>query len=127
VKVILSRPQELAAKSLTAIEAILQRTDGEGCRPKSCQFADPRRRTVTEWRDDQETAAFEIKARLARGGFDQVDINAEVFVQARELFAIFDYLMQSAQSRRMGLMREISVRREFAMRVRRVSRTVDGL
>ena len=66
------------------------------------------RRTATEWRDDQ-AAAFEIEARLARGGFDQVDINAEVFVQARELFAMFDQLTQSAQSRRIALLREVSV------------------
>jgi hypothetical protein len=45
--------------------------------------------------------------------------------QAREPFAMFDQLMQSAQS--IGLMREISVRHEFAMRVRRVLRAVDGL
>ena len=84
------------------------------------------RRAASEWRNDQE-AAIEIEARLARGGFDQIDINAEVFVQAREQFAMFDQLMQSAQSRRIGLMREISVRREFARRVRRVIRAADDL
>jgi hypothetical protein len=52
---------------------------------------------------------------------------AEVFVQTCELFAMFDQLMQSAQSRRIGLMREISVRREFTIRERRVLKTVDGL
>ena len=79
------------------------------------------RRTANEWRDDP-AAAKEIEARLHRSGFDNTDINAEVLVQARELFAMFDQLMQSAQSRRIGLMREISVRREFAIRVRRVIR-----
>jgi hypothetical protein len=47
-------------------------------------------------------------------GFDQIDINAEVIVQARALFAMIDQLTQSAQSRRIGLMREISVRRVIA-------------
>jgi hypothetical protein len=42
------------------------------------------------------------------------------------LFVMFDQLMQSAQSRRIGLMREISVRREFAKRVRRVIRAAHG-
>jgi hypothetical protein len=83
-------------------------------------------RAASEWRNDQE-ATIEIEARLARGGFDQIDINAEVFVQAREQFAMFDQLMQSAQSRRIGLMREISVHREFARRVRRVIGAADDL
>jgi hypothetical protein len=67
------------------------------------------RRTVAEWRNDQE-AAIEIEARLERGGFDAIDINAEVFVQARELFDMFDQLMIAAQRRRIGLLREISIR-----------------
>ena len=84
------------------------------------------RRAASEWRNDQE-AAIEIEAWIAGGGFDQIDINAEVFVQAREQFAVFHQLMQPAQSRRIGLMRELSVRREFARRVRRVIRAPDDL
>jgi hypothetical protein len=57
---------------------------------------------------------------LGRGGFDNDDINAELFAQSRELFSMFDQLMQSAQNRRIGLLREISLRREFTTRVRRV-------
>ncbi len=76
------------------------------------------RRTATEWRDDPEAAA-EIEARLDRSGFDQIDINAEVFVQARELFDMFDQLMHAAQRRRIGLLREIGNRREFLNRARR--------
>ena len=79
------------------------------------------RRAAADWRNDQE-AAIEIEARLARGEFDQIDINAEVFVQAREQFVMFDQLMQSAQSQRITLMREVSVGCEFARRVRRVIR-----
>jgi len=77
------------------------------------------RRTAKEWRD-AAGAACEIEARLHRSGFDDIDINAEVFAEAREMFALFDQLMRSAQSRRIGLMREISVRREFSIRVQRV-------
>ena len=83
------------------------------------------RRAATEWRDDSE-AALEIEARLYRSGLDPIAINAEVFVRAREFFVMFDQLMHSAQSRRIGLLREISIRREFAIRVRRVIRA-DGL
>jgi hypothetical protein len=40
---------------------------------------------------------------------------------------MFDQLMQLAQSRRIGLLREISIRREFASRVRRIMRVADSL
>jgi hypothetical protein len=40
---------------------------------------------------------------------------------------MFDQVMQSAQSRRIALLREVSIRREFARRVRRVTRAVDDL
>ena len=80
------------------------------------------RRTAAEWRDDPE-AADEIEARLDRSGFDQIDINAEVFVQARELFDMFDQLIHVAQNRRIGLLREISIRREY---LKRAKRFIDG-
>jgi hypothetical protein len=61
---------------VAAIEAILQRMDGEEMPGEALPMLRTQaRRTATEWRDDQ-AAAFEIEARLARGGFDQVDINA---------------------------------------------------
>src|ERR1700730_11458909 len=66
------------------------------------------RRTASDRRNDQK-ATIEIETRLTRGGFDQIDINAEVIVRARELFAMFDQLTQSAQSRRIALLRDVSV------------------
>ena len=48
-----------------------------------------------------------------------VDINAEVFVQAGELFDMFDQLMIAAQRRRMGLLSGNSIRHEFVRRGRR--------
>jgi hypothetical protein len=108
----------LEAYRVAAIEAILRRLDGEGMPAEAMPMVEMQaKRTANEWRDDRD-AAIEIEARLHQSGFDNIDINAEVFVQARELFAMFDQLMQSAQSRRIGLMREISVRREFSIRVR---------
>jgi hypothetical protein len=110
----------LDAHRITAIEAILQRLDGEGMPAEAMSMVRTQaRRTATEWRDDSE-AALEIESRLYRSGFDPIDINAEVFVQARELFEMFDQLIHLAQSRRIGLLREISIRREFSARVRRV-------
>jgi hypothetical protein len=116
----------LDAHRVAAIEAILQRLDGEGMPSEAMPMVQTRaRRTAAEWRNDQE-AAVEIEARLDRGGFDAIDINAEVFVQARELFDLFDQLMIAAQRRRIGLLREISIRHEFVRRVRRVVRAQDG-
>jgi hypothetical protein len=74
------------------------------------------KRTAAEWRDDRD-AANETEARLRRNKFDYIGINAEAFVQARASFEMFDRLTQLAQSRRIGLLREISLRREFARRV----------
>jgi hypothetical protein len=45
-------------------------------------------------------------------GFDLYAINAEVFLQARESFGLFDELMKSAQHRCISLIREIAARRE---------------
>jgi hypothetical protein len=110
----------LDAHRVTAIEAILQRLDGQGMPVEAMPTVRARaRQTAAEWRDNRE-AAIEIEARLDRTGLDAIDINAEVFVQARELFDMFDQLMIAAQRRRIDLFREISIRREFAGRVRRV-------
>jgi hypothetical protein len=111
----------------TAIEAILRRLDGEGMPAEAMPMVDLHaRRTASEWRDDRD-AASETEARLRRSKFDNIQINAEVFVQARASFEMFDRLTQLAQARRIRLLREISLRREFARRARRVIGTLDGL
>ena len=113
----------LDAHRAVAIGVILQRLDGEGMPAEAMPMVRVQaKRTATEWRDDP-VAAIEIEARLDRSGFDQIDINAEVFVQARELFDMFDQLMHAAQRRRIGVLREIGTRREFLKRARRF---VDG-
>jgi hypothetical protein len=70
------------------------------------------KQNALSWRHDREAAA-EIEARLASHGFDQNMINAEVFVQAREVFLVFESLRISAQQRRIFLLREINGRRSF--------------
>jgi hypothetical protein len=82
------------------------------------------RKERADWRNDPKAAA-EIEARLERSGYGQGD-GADAFVQARELFLMLDQLMHSAQSRRIALPREIGVRREFARRVRRISRAPES-
>ena len=103
----------------TAIEAILRRLDGEGMPAELMPMVDLyAKRSAAEWRDDRD-AASETEARLRRNKFDSIDIYAEVFVQARASFEMFDRLTHLAQTRRIGLLREISLRREFAQRARR--------
>ncbi|WP_409192508.1 hypothetical protein [Bradyrhizobium sp. RDM4] len=58
------------------------------------------------WRIDA-AAATEIDTRLANYGFDQHAINTEVYVQAREMFVLFEGLLNAAQTKRMLLLREI--------------------
>ncbi|MGY3502881.1 hypothetical protein [Bradyrhizobium sp. USDA 4471] len=58
------------------------------------------------WRIDA-AAATEIETRLANYGFDQHAITTEVYVQARETFALFEGLLNAAQTKRILLLREI--------------------
>jgi hypothetical protein len=107
-----------------AIETILQRLDGCGIAAHATQsMLAQTRRNAMQWREDPD-AAVEIEARLKRYGFDAVVINAEVHVQARDQLEMFDVLMQRAQQRRIILLREIGIRREFAKRAERVSEAV---
>jgi hypothetical protein len=98
---------------IDAIVSILQRLDGAGM-PAECSTNVQTRsqRAGVDWRENPE-AASEIEARLERFGFDLSAINAEVFVQAQEAFGLFDRMMQSAQHRRINLLREIAIRRQF--------------
>lgn len=111
----------------SAIEAILRRLDGEGMPAAAMPMVHLQaKRTAAEWRDNRE-AGRETEARLRRSKFENNEINAEVFVQARASFEMFDRLAQMAQARRIGLLREISLRREFARRARRLVGALDNL
>jgi hypothetical protein len=71
------------------------------------------------WRIDA-AAATEIDTRLANYGFDQHAITTEVYVQAREIFVLFEGLLNAAQTKRILLLREIRNQRlaDGAMRQR---------
>lgn len=99
-----------------AIASILQQMDGIGMPSQSRAFVESNsRRNAIEWRDDP-AAASEIEARLAAGGFDTAAVNAEVYLLAQVSFGFFDRLMQSAQSRRKNLLREITGHRVLESR-----------
>jgi hypothetical protein len=121
------KKRTLDAHRTAAIEAILRRLDGAGMPPEGGPMVQMNaRRTAAEWRDDAE-AAVAIEARLHRSGVDSIDINAEMFVQARELFEMFDQLIHFAQNRRIRLLREISSRREFGRRALGAVRALERL
>jgi hypothetical protein len=101
----------LEIQRVDAIASILQRLDGVGMPSQRQTFVQScSRRSSVEWREDS-AAASEIEARLTACGFDAAAINAEVFLLAQIPFGFFDGLMQSAQSRRINLLREITVHR----------------
>jgi hypothetical protein len=105
------REKALEISREAAVESLLQEIDGWGIPPAARKMAQRyTRRNVEQWRDDP-TAAAEIEARLNSKGIDATSINIEVFIQARDLFIMFDSLGHSAQSRRIALLREIHARR----------------
>jgi hypothetical protein len=94
-----------------AIEQSLHRIDLAEIPPETEQVANRHiRRNARDWRTDPQ-AASEIEARLAAYGIDQHAINAESFVQAREIFFLFQALIDTAQMRRVSILREIRFQR----------------
>ncbi|WP_244561260.1 hypothetical protein [Bradyrhizobium canariense] len=96
-----------------AIEMTLRRIDVPGIVP---DFKNDSERYIVQnaldWRLDC-MAADEIEARLASYGFDQHTISVDVYVQAREMFTLFETLMNAAQLRRLFLLKEINTRRRM--------------
>jgi hypothetical protein len=105
------RQKMLKVRRQEAIDAMLQRVDLPGIPYPFRQSArDQTRLNAEQWRTDSVASA-EIENRLAAQGIDEGSVNAEVLIQSRELFIMFDSLMQSAQTRRILLLREINRRR----------------
>jgi hypothetical protein len=71
-----------------AIEALLLQLDGAGIQDDSQRVRRLSRRNAAEWQRDLH-AAGEIEDRLEQVGFDMQAIIAEIFVQAREIIAMF--------------------------------------
>jgi hypothetical protein len=115
------RHKTLESYRQEAIEQALRRID---CAGVPAAYEDTARRytkhNALSWRHDREVAA-EIEARLASYGLDLNMINAEVFVQAREVFFMFESLLNSAQQRRVFLLREINGRRSLPKKFKTIS------
>jgi hypothetical protein len=105
------RQKMLEIRRQDAIDAMLQRLDLPGIPYPFRQSArDQTRLNAEQWRTDPIANA-EIENRLTTHGIDEGSVNAEVLIQSRELFLMFDSLIQSAQTRRILLLREINRRR----------------
>jgi hypothetical protein len=105
------RQKSLEVRRRDAIEAMLRRIDLPGIPQGFLPFARERtKENAEQWRSDPIACA-EIEARLSDQGIDQGSLNAELLVQTSELFMLFDGLIQSAQTRRVLLLREINRRR----------------
>jgi hypothetical protein len=90
-----------------AIEAALRRIDLVGIVPECQDEAEYYTlQNALSWRIDP-IATTEIETRLAAYGFDQQAISTEVYVQAREMFVLFEGLLNAAQTKRVLLLREI--------------------
>jgi hypothetical protein len=90
-----------------AIEAALRRVDMVGIAPEFETEAEYHTlQNGLSWRTDP-MAATEIETRLGAYGFDQRALNTEVYVQAREIFVLFESLLNAAQTKRLLLLREI--------------------
>ena len=67
------------------------------------------RQNAQTWRADPK-AASEIEARLAAHGYDVQTVNVQVYLEAHEIFLAIEALLNSAQNRRLSLLREIDNR-----------------
>lgn len=116
------RQKMLQVRRQDAIEAMLQRIDLAGIPQAFMQSArDRTKQNAEQWRSDP-IAGGEIESRLIAEGIDEASLDAEVLIQARELFVMFDNLIQSAQTRRVLLLREIN-RRRISLEIERDSLT----
>jgi hypothetical protein len=70
------------------------------------------------WRTDP-ISANEIEARLATYGYDTGAINTEVYLQARETFLVFEALLNTAQNRRLSVLREVNNQRHAKFPLKR--------
>jgi hypothetical protein len=116
------RHKVLEAHRQKAIEAALRRIDLVGIAPDvqrdaECHIV----RNPLSWRIDP-IAATEIESRLAAYSFDQHSVNMEVYAQAREIFILFEGLLNAAQARRLLLLKEINHQRSFLALKRDISR-----
>jgi hypothetical protein len=94
-----------------AIEHGLRCIDLAGIPPEVQQIANHHiRQNAQTWRVDPK-AASEIAGRLAAHGFDEHSVNMQVYLEAADLFLTFEGLLNSAQNRRLSLLREVDAGR----------------
>lgn len=91
-----------------AVETALQRLDSAGIPAEHLDFAECQTgQNAWSWRFDA-SAKVQIEARLAAHGVDQHSLDMQAHVEAREALLMFEHLLNSAQARRLILLREIA-------------------
>ncbi len=83
----------LATRRECAIRAVLEKIDGAGV-ADSDRVESESAKAAPAWRDDPH-ANSEIERRLTQAGYNQQEIDAEVFVQAGASFLLLDRLMHA--------------------------------
>jgi len=102
------RHRLLVAYRQRAVESTLRRIDVAGVPFHA--HADAELFTIKnalEWQLDPLAKA-DIEDRLHSYGFDEHALNMEVYVQAREILALFESLLNGTQLRRLVLLKEIN-------------------
>ena len=113
------RQKVLEASRELAIQATLERIDLAGIEEDALPLALQHiKQNVAAWRTDVE-AEIEIESRLVAHRVDTETINLGAFAQGQELYLLFDTLLNSAQSRRVLLLREIENRKTGKRRLTR--------
>ncbi|MGT2504146.1 hypothetical protein ACVOMS_31665 [Bradyrhizobium guangxiense] len=91
-----------------AVEMTLRRVDLAGIAPDFQDVAEIYTiGNALDWQLDA-SAALDIEARLRSYGYDHHAISMEVYVQAREILALFESLLNGAQLRRLMLLKEMN-------------------
>ena len=104
----LLRQRALSAYRQKAVETVLRRIDMAGipaCLQDTAEVYVMK--NALDWQRDP-SAANDIESRFSSYGFDQHSLNMEAYVQSREVFALFDTLLNGAQLRRLALLKELN-------------------
>ncbi|WP_298884002.1 hypothetical protein [uncultured Bradyrhizobium sp.] len=117
------RHKVLEAFRHKAIQSALRQIDVAGIAPEFQDAAEHHNaQNALSWRNDP-IAATEIETRLSSYGFDHPAINMEVHLQARDILASFESLLNVAQAKRLLILREIRKMRTGAARKHALGQT----
>ncbi|RXH03658.1 hypothetical protein EAS56_37910 [Bradyrhizobium guangzhouense] len=107
------RQRVLSSYRQKAIEQMLRRIDLVGIAPEFRGGAEIHTiQNALDWQLDP-VAAEDIESRLSSYGFDQHAISMETYVEAQQILALFESLLNGAQLRRLLLIKELNNHRRL--------------